>query len=364
MYVGKKAMNTIEGPVQPFIQKDPPRFYKTKKHWQVDVGNETISKQATNTQLFDGSILSISRDRNQNMYGQNSYTPKVNKNFRPPLLEKSDLIALSRLERPRTQARINPISDAQAQNGHGTDVSSFIDQRVMTGAVRPNINIGYHFDDGRLKDFVIPDLQFKTPQVQGKQVSNPIIFLDNEQKETDIYLERNNPSVFANAKVNNPYLKENETPLEDIMLDYNGPKVQGKSGMNNPFLQNAVSNLEDLILNNNGPQVQGKSGMNNPFLQNSVSNLEDLILNYNKPQVGVKTQREKKIETFNEPQVIRTINPIQLDYSLTKDLGIKSDNISKTPAIKKTLQFNRNVESSGIKPMAFQPLTPKLKAKK
>jgi hypothetical protein len=450
MYVGKKAMNTIEGPVSPWIQKDPPRFYKTNKHWTVDVGN-TIKDQQDNDQSLGGAILAVSRDENQNRYGKASYIPKVNKNFRPPLVDPEyDLVALSRIPRPRTQLRINPISLAQTQNAHGTDVSSYIDERVMLGNVRPQLNLVYNYEKYNYEDVILPDLQFKLPQTSAKLIKAPNIIVNN-QDGYEINLNRKNPHVVGHANYENPFKGDALNSLEDLELEYNNPQVSGTSGYNSQFSQNqqydveldrrdpyvvANSGFETGLRNNNltmiegfelerkdpqvsgrsgintdirkinemgdiqldrkdphviaksgnntqlknnnltmiedlsfdtsykGPQVSGKSGVKSDLVKSNQGYENDIDLKYNNPQVSVKAQATKKLETYNEPQQIKTINPIQLDYKLTKNLGIKQNNINENPHLRNTLQVNGSLGSNPPKPKDMNIPLPKLRPKK
>ena len=201
MYVTKRPMNTIENPVYPHVLKDPPRFYKTKKHWTVHTG-DILRQQQDNPQVFDGSILAVSRDENKNRYGQRSYHHKVNKEFRPPLVDPEyDLVALSRIPRPRTQLRINPNLEglAETQNIHGLDVSKHIDERKMKGAVRPTYTIAYE----KPMEQILPDLRVNLPQVTGESYINTPMMAENDRGE--IELHKRNPDVFGSAGMNVPF---------------------------------------------------------------------------------------------------------------------------------------------------------------
>ena len=388
MYVTKRPHNVIEGPIYPFIQKDPPRFYKTKKHWVVHP-DDIIRKQEDNTQLIDSYVLSVSRDENKRRYGQRSYYPKVNKEFRPPLVDPEyDIVPLSRIPRPRTRARINPEGPAKTQNIHGIDVSSKIDERVLKGAIRPTYTIAFE----KPPEQILPDLQLKMPQVGGNSAVNTPFQMENDRQEfeldrrnpevygsagmntpldlcqtsplEDLDLDLNMPPVIGRSGINTPVNIDQTTPLEDLLLDHNAPKVQGKSGINTPTTMNAQTPLEDLDLSYGMPQVSGSSGMNTPYGVNQSHANEYMQLNFNNPQTSFQTNPSNPVQIQDyTPQNIVTNNPIQLPYHTTPNYGVQYNSHNENPNMKQTLDYNRNCTSNPNIPSGLQHINPTLKTK-
>lgn len=358
MYVGKKPMNVMETPVRPFIQKDQPRFQSAGKHWMANTG-DIIREQADNTQLLDGSILAVSRQENQYRYGKNSYIPKVNKNFRPPLIDPEyDLVPLSRIPRPRTQVRINPDASrlAQTQNIHGTDVSSFIDDRVMKGNVRPSYTINM---PKPIQDCVPEvELKLKQPQVAGYSgMSIPTNVV--EMVSCDYELENNIPNVYANSSMNTPVQISSLSPLQNLELDFNQPNVEAMAGMNTPYEHFTPIEYGELEYNN--PQASAHAGINTNVSFMKESNVTPL--NYKQPQTSMRTNPQRKLE--NGPTEIRnsikTQDPIKLNYTLTKNTSMTQNNLNQTPFMRPKLEYNRSCEATKNIPMTFQHQNVKLK---
>jgi len=362
MYVGKKPMNVIEYPVSNFVSKDPPRFYKTKKHWTVHTG-DILRGQSDNTQLFDGSVLAVSRYENQGRYGRSSYTPKVNKEFRPPLVDPEyDLVPLCRIPRPRTQARINPDAShlAQTQNIAGIDVSSMIDERKMKGNVRPSFTINMELpQDERAMNY--PDLKIKQPVVAGYTAVNTPMVVENDKREYELY--NLNPSVYATSSVNTPVCFDQPSPYENLDLVFNQPNVNAMAGLNIPYEQSSVTSLEDLQLEYNCPQVGGKTGMNTPFTTTQDTPQQEL--QYNRPQTSMRSNPNMRIQLQqDQQQFIKTQNPIKLDYTTTKNYGVTKSTVNTNPLLRPTLQYNRSVQSDCVIPSQLMHQQPTLKQKR
>ena len=362
MQFTKRAHDVIQGPIHPFIQKNGPRFQSAGKHWSVHP-DDVIRQQADNTQLFDGSILAVSRQENQYRYGKNSYISKVNKNFRPPLIDPEyDLVPLCRIPRPRTQIRINPESMAKAQNAHETDVSSFIDTRVLKGAVRPSFTINMPIQNQENK---YPELKFNKPQVAGYTAINTPTKAENIRCDFD--LPDINPRVYANSSVNTPFKINQTSPFENLELTFNKPNVEAMAGINTPFQINQ-SPIEDMVLDYNGPQISAHSGVssrNISKLENidyvldyncpqvsAISGIETNIsfmnempekeLNYNRPQTSLRSNPGIKISNTTEKTDIRIQNPITLNYQTTKNYGISSRNENQNPHLRDKLIYDKS----------------------
>lgn len=362
MYVNRKPLNQLESPVYPFIQKDPQRSYFVKKHWTVDVG-DTISDQSNNPDIFDGSILAVARDENQTRYGARSYIPKVNKEFRPPLIDPEyDLVALSRIPRPRTQMRINPdVSEfTPVQNIHGMDVTSMIDDRVLKGSVRPSYTIAIE----KPIEVIVPNLKLKMPQVQASSSTNVPMNSENSR----IYvtpLEDKNPNVYALAGVDMPTTVNGQNSLEYLDLDYNNPMVQALAGQNIPFSEQNTTSLENIELEYKNPQVSGDSGRQSQYKYNSESGNQYKDLKFNMPQASVRINADSLVRQQSyEPQTIKLQEPIRINYQATKNIGVEKNCVNETPTLKPTLTYERSVNSNAVIPAKLQVQTPSLKSKK
>lgn len=392
MYVQKKPMNTIQGPIYPFIQKDPPRFYKTKKYWTAHT-DDIIREQNDNTQLYDHAVLAVSRDENQYRYGKRSYIPKVNKEFRPPLVDPEyDLTPLSRTPRPRTYLRINPegAEVARSQNMHGMDVSAMIDERKMKASVRPSFTIKYE----KPLETVLPDLKFKMPQVSVFSGSN--VPLKEDAEHCDIELKRRAPSVFGSASSNTPLKMDHTSPLEDLLLQYKNPQVHADAGIETNTKFDALTPLEDLELSHNRPQISASSGTNTPMSMNATTPLEDLELMPNGPQVSADSGMEHpyhqnqeapqenmylanrvhhtsttinpsgpaSVPEYQKLNNVNTINPIQISHKLTPNYHIQQTTHNENPYMKQTLEWDRKFDAAPVRPMGIRHQYPTLKQKK
>jgi hypothetical protein len=341
MYVGKKPLNQIEYPVYPFIQKDPPRFYQVKKHW-VAHPDDIMRDQEHNPQFAQGAVLAVSRDENKNRYGASSYTTKVNKEFRPPLIDPEyDLQPLSRLPRPRTSVRINPapLDISQAQNTHDMDISAFIDEKKLLANVRPTFNIPY--EENNLAGTPIPDLQFKMPQVEYRATLNPPInssFLDNAECPT-ISLDKKNPDVYLSAGVTPLFNLDSDNPAINLELRYNNPQVSASSGVKSTFLYNQDNASEFRELNYNHPQTS-------------------LMVNKNSETTGIR-------QTYN-PQMIKTRYPLSSKVSIptSKESRITNNYQNENRTLRDTLKTTGlSLGSGACLPKGIEHQTPTLKTK-
>lgn len=101
MYFRRQPLNPVEGPVQPGIRKLPSEFKDAGKHWTVDTGR-VLSEQESNPMNYS-CVLAVGRDDNETQYGKKSFTPVVNKEFRPPYRDPDLQNPLCRIPRPTTQ---------------------------------------------------------------------------------------------------------------------------------------------------------------------------------------------------------------------------------------------------------------------
>jgi hypothetical protein len=103
----KRPLNALDNPVYADIRNKPPRFYKTRPFWQVDVG-KTQQQIEFDVDRLDYAILAQPRDYSERIYGKSSHKDVVNKAFRPPLLTQEDLLPLNRIPRGLTVPHTNP----------------------------------------------------------------------------------------------------------------------------------------------------------------------------------------------------------------------------------------------------------------
>lgn len=364
MYVGKKAQNVIEYPVHPFIQKDPPRFYDAGKHWTVHT-DDIIRGQADNTQVFDGSILAVSRTENQTRYGKNSYIPKVNKEVRYPLVYREDIEPLCRTIRPQTQVRINPDAGslAQTQNIHGIDVSSFIDERVMKGSVRPSFRIDLPTPITE-QCGNIPELKLNRPHVAGYANTNTPMTTPLHDIVSSVLsesVEPNRPYVYGNSGVNTFLTSTMSEAMPNIELEDKGPNVSVGAAMNTPI--QLSSRIENFELDSKQPTVSVSSGY-----QTDVSFMNETPVqerNYNRPQTSARINPSISISKDNPSQLgpIKIQNPIQLNYETTKNSLTTRGNTNKNPKMRQTLQYQRDVTSTKTIPYTLQSQNIKLRQK-
>lgn len=364
MYVGKKAQNVIEYPVHPFIQKDPPRFYNTGKHWTVHT-DDVIRGQADNTQVFDGSILAVSRMENQTRYGKNSYIPKVNKEVRYPLIYREDIEPLCRIIRPQTQLRINPDSGslAQTQNIHGIDVSSFIDERVMKGSVRPSFRMDLPTPITE-QCGNIPELKFNRPQVAGYSNTNtPMTTPLHDIISSELYesVEPNRPYVYGNSGVNTFVTSTMSDAVPTFELESKGPSVSAGAAMNTPI--QLSSRIENFELHSKNPSVSVSSGYETDVSFMNETPVQEL--QYNRPQTSARLNPTTTFSKDAPTQIgpIKTQTPITLNYETTKNSLTTRGNANKNPKIRDTLQYQRDVSSTRTIPYTLQHQNIKLRPK-
>lgn len=242
MELRKSPLNLLENVELPDIKKDPPRFYKTGKHWQVDAG-EVLRLNSEQELNYAGAILQQSYSKNQTDYGKRSYTPKVNMSFRPPHIDPEiDNTALSRLPRPRTQGRTNPKAPYTARNDFGNDVSSKINHRRLKGAIRPSYSVRLDTDQiprhitlKRCNPSVVVnatrtatylDIPQEHPEYKLNRKTEALNayankttqYKDVENERFEYNLRRKAPSVVANAKKQPNYRHIDNTVYDDIEL--------------------------------------------------------------------------------------------------------------------------------------------------
>lgn len=318
LFVQKQPLNPIEGPIQPCIKKDPPRFVEAGKHWTANPG-DIILDNATNPYLIDGTVLAVARDRNKTQYGQKSYTFKVNKAFRPPLIDRDDLVPLSRLPRPTTQYRNNPSIPFQTMNPMSVEGRNYVKQQRCADSILPSF---FHRVDQPQPDVVInlqqklPNVSVETPKSFGLYLpsegctdpnvrkigwevtlrnkkaveakSNPSFGLGIQTQNQDISLEEHNPKVFVEAG-KNFCLKENISSQKDIQLSKRNPSVFADSKKEWFVHFNAEQPTVELELHN--PSVFADAGRTSS-LKYTNSEQRDVVLERKNPLVFAHAKNE------------------------------------------------------------------------
>ena len=259
MYTRRKPHNVIQGPKPLCIVRDPPcaKSQNAGIYSKVDVG--AVMMTADSEQFLDQKVLQIPHDDNVTRYGQKSFIPKVNKEFRPPLVDQIyDLMPLSRIPVRSVRGRMNPSSPIEAQNNRNPDVKKFIDGRNLNVCVQPTYVIplkGIANDNGRY--------------VRDRERNNPLTSLSSGERcmnsgidiPNDIDLERRNPHIHNDAGVIS-YMRNGDVYNggRDISLSRNNPQVSTSAGYEPPITYlNEFGNVEERERNN--PAVSESAGI-------------------------------------------------------------------------------------------------------
>lgn len=254
----KKPLNNLEAPVKPDIRKGPPRFVWTRKYWKVDTGR--TQAQVEHTPLQDAAILYQSRDYNkQHAYGKHaSYNVFVNQEFRPPLIERDDILPLSRLPRPVvTDARINPGTAFSSGNNAFADqqnmiqgIEKFITNRVKEGQIRPTF---FSPIDMPLDNSNLPDLSQKLPSTSASANFN-FPTMDADPGNRDLILPYKQLHTSATAGIS-PIRLDSHNSQRDLELSYTNPQVSVSSGGNNLYTISSIEGFTPIELDYVSPQI-------------------------------------------------------------------------------------------------------------
>lgn len=288
----KKPLNMLENPITADIKKGPPRFVWTKKHWTVDTGR-TMAEIEHIPQLMEHNILYQSYDYNsQHAYGKYpTYDVFTNLEFRPPLIDRDDLLPLSRIPRPVVGMRINPgsahpsgSSSFADSNMHITGIEKNISDRVKSGEVRPTF---FSPIDMPVDNSILPDLETTLPPTSASagfrfpsvgKLEDPDLSTSAQCKGYKQF----HPAVIADAT---PVPFSSPDPRENMELEYSKPQISGHSGVQMPSLTPVEMDPNyNTELEYTRPQISGHSGQN--IRINSGLTPVDMDLLYNKPQIS------------------------------------------------------------------------------
>ncbi len=240
----KKPTNMLQTPQFPNIKKGPPRFVWSKKHWQVDPG--MVQKQVEHIpQLQEAAVLYQSYDYgSQHLYGKRpTYTAVVNKEFRPPLVDRDDLLPLSRIPRPTIIPRINPggahpsgNNSFADQNINLPDVGKYLTNRVKEGQMRPTF-FAPAMGDAPVDNSILPNLETNMPSYSaGAGYKFP------SAADTTMLPEGYGDSMVHRYDQFHPEQFSGITPItlnsgegwgsgrENFTLDYTNPQVSATAG--------------------------------------------------------------------------------------------------------------------------------------
>lgn len=306
-------LNILEVPVAPFIQKDPPRFQWANKFNKVQA-DEILRDTETKTQYYDDAVLAVARDQNQRRYGIRSwYGPKI-KNFRPPLLDPEfDLVPLSRIPRPRTQARTNPVFPYRTQNEHDPDVGSYMNPRRINGAVINNIQVRFE----NPQDYeIVPDLEFSRPQACGPSGYNGPIQLRIDVNEHP-YLQKKQPDVEAYSSKHAP-IHVQTTPIDSdsINLQYSRAQTNAEAYTTTPIHKAMDMPYDGQIqLEYNRAQAGGKNAETMPYSNFTPIDSDNIELYRTTPIHDAYTNPSIGVDTIDyAPQEVNTIERVRAGY--------------------------------------------------
>jgi hypothetical protein len=316
----KKPLNQLNNPIYPDIKKGPPRFKWTRKHWTVDEGRTQMQVEHI-PQIQEAAVLVQSRDYNsQHAYGNfPKYNAFVNKEFRPPLIERDDILPLSRVPRPVIIPRSNPGTAFAGggafaeQNISLPQMEGYLTDRVKEGVIRPTFFAPISMPED---NSVLPDLELTLPSTSA---SAGFAF----------------PTAMEGVTNNN---------LQNLELDYKSEPVASSAGRKLPAMD-AYNAFEDAQLEYNRPQV---AAVSREYYKSKGMTPIDLSDNfdYNRPQVSAGTSKSMHAKgmtsidlsenyDYNRPQVaavagnnVHAKGLTQIDFS--DDLEYNRPQISAT----------------------------------
>lgn len=312
----------LETPQYPDLKKGPPRFVWTKKHWTVDTGR-TMAEVEHIPQLQEAAVLYQSYDYNsQHAYGKRpTYDAVVNKEFRPPLIDREDIMPLSRIPRPVVIPHINPggahpsgNNSFADQNINIPDVGKYLTNRVKEGQIQPTFFCPLDMPED---NSILPDLRenmpsysagagFKFPTAADSMLTPDREYIDSGYKQFHPeQLSGVTPITFD---------APNASGRENFTLDYVNPQISATAGLNS-----VASSLPgtwgmtptDIEAVYNRPQISSWAGLNNLVKDNRLGGEQrNLELHYNRPQFSASAGTITRASGATTP----------IDYELEKKL--------------------------------------------
>lgn len=307
----KKPLNQLQAPIAPDIRAAPPRFLWTKKHWKVDTGR-TMAEIEHIPQFLENGVLQQSYDYgSQHAYGKYpTYDVFTNLEFRPPLIERDDIMPLSRIPRPTIVGRINPGTahpsggSAFADNNmHISGISKNISDRVKEGDVRPTF---FAPIDMPVDNSVLPDLETTIPSISASAGCRTTFVKSIEHPEKQLNYTQYHPTVLAGST---PIPISFPDSRENMSLDYVGPQISGSAGIHSSFTKGLTP--VDYHLEDKQPQISGGAGFHTRITERMTP--VDMDLSYNLPQISGGAGHTSRVSEgltpvdlhfdYNQPQI-------------------------------------------------------------
>lgn len=374
MQLRKKPHDAIVLPKPLYITKDPcgANAKYAGIYSKVDVGN--IMRQADTPQFVDDSVLRVARDENITRYGQRSFNPKVNKEFRPPLRDPIiDKFPLSRIPVTTTFGHLNEKIPVEPQNNRNADIKKSIDQIRRVASVRPT--------------YVIPlkSCDYERPFVKDRHRNVPVSSASAGSKFSmtcidpvnDVELERRNRVVIGDAGLVSSI---RYTPLsDDVELerkgavvpvhagyepfttpidfsdcvadrDRNSPVISLSSGIA-PIPEYAENGYSVPELERNRPQMSLSAGIDADYNTSIAEAIgTELDLDLNRPQTAVNINPSPSYRSINDGEFIEKprIERESIGYSPIPDYNVRMYSHVEEPVLRQTTKtYNPGTFGSG-----------------
>lgn len=338
----KKPLNQLETPVYPDIRKGAPRFQWSGKYWKVDEGRTMLENTQQIPHNLIDTILVQNRDYNRQIaYGKSSHRDVVNLEFRPPLQDRDDFIALSRQPRYTVVPRINPqtANDSNTngfvtQNSSVPELDGFLEERIVSPswidsycAPTPLVSL--------TDNAIMPDLEIKLEPISASAGFNYNIFQNNDRPYVILDYEQVNPPLEAGGYI--PITIEGYNGMSDINLNEKRPHVSASSGIGQTMLTDIHGMVSEIELESINPQVSASSGYNTG-ISSGLDNKE-YSLNNNRPNVSVSsgqtsqyrpmTQTPIEFDLDEKLHAQPRINPESMYKTRNNDISVKT--VDKNP---------------------------------
>ena len=318
MYLRKQPLNPLEGPVKPPIIHRPPEFKDSGKYWKVDVGR-IMSEQEENPMTYT-SVLAVAHDENVTRNGQKSFTPKVNKAFRPPYRNPDLENPLTRMKRPNTQF----INYSVYPNLYPVNYPARMYERAMTQ------------NGGTILD---------TPIIKSTNLDIQQNCLMNSNADMDLHRSVPGHDVYLNPEI--PV--EQFTYIPEVELEFHNPQIRDyKTQMYNPNDSvtqmsrngNPITKMSDLRLRNPTNVKASQTAK-----VETIVEMPSKPLHYNLPQTsavsGVKTiMYDQNIEEPYQYTSVARRQELKLGHV---------DAMHSAPYKNETIQYNPTFSESNIR---------------
>lgn len=359
----KQPLNMVEQPVAPFIKKNPPRFVWSKRKNNVDVGL-ILRDTETDTQRYDNAVLSVPYDHSSNKYGVRSWRgPYVDEGFRPPLTDPEfDGVALSRLNRPRTQARTNPTAPYKTQNDHDPDVGSYIQSTVINSGVKANIQLRRESPEDLYQN---PQLEFNRPQTSStaNQSYNYRNAPRRDIKAIEGTLRYSTPVTSAQTQQSYDYNPQEQ--YQHHSLSYTSPQTNATTIESFDYKTDNITGATVKIVNN--AKASGYSNASKQRREISVPSEKSAQLRTGEARPTTSGYTQKKMIQDNPsrytPSHIKVKTTIQPSSTTFKEFKFhRQDNLNRSVILNSTKPSVGNYSVPASLPSTLQNRTIQLKS--